>query len=102
MGEVSLTEEVKYERTPFGKDMLKHFAFDPAWKNLNHGIIALMLILLFQNFDSFVQARSVQLLELFEISNERTKMNVMLDLISLFATGILNCWMSPEQLWPNS
>ncbi|TVY17556.1 Hercynylcysteine sulfoxide lyase [Lachnellula arida] len=37
MGEVSLNEEAKYERTPFGKDMLKHFLFDPAWKNLNHG-----------------------------------------------------------------
>ncbi|KAG0653097.1 PLP-dependent C-S lyase [Hyphodiscus hymeniophilus] len=25
------------KRTPFGKEMLKHFLFDPSFKNLNHG-----------------------------------------------------------------
>lgn len=34
MGEVSLDNE----RTPFGKEMLKHFLFDPHYKNLNQGI----------------------------------------------------------------
>ena len=26
-----------YKRTPFGKEMLKHFLFNPNFKNLNHG-----------------------------------------------------------------
>lgn len=26
-----------YERTPFGKQMLKHFAFGPGYRSLNHG-----------------------------------------------------------------
>jgi hypothetical protein len=34
MGEVSLGNG----RTPFGKEMLKHFLFDPNFKNLNQGI----------------------------------------------------------------
>jgi hercynylcysteine S-oxide lyase len=34
MGEVSLNDG----RTPFGKEMLKHFLFDPNFKNLNQGI----------------------------------------------------------------
>jgi hypothetical protein len=34
MEEVSLNNE----RTPFGKEMLKHFLFDPDYKNLNQGI----------------------------------------------------------------
>lgn len=34
MGEVSLDDG----RTPFGKGMLKHFLFDPSFKNLNQGI----------------------------------------------------------------
>ncbi|KAG4422022.1 hypothetical protein IFR04_004881 [Cadophora malorum] len=37
MGEVSLEPSPTYERTPFGKEMLKHFLFDPSYKNLNHG-----------------------------------------------------------------
>ncbi|KAL2070800.1 hypothetical protein VTL71DRAFT_13826 [Oculimacula yallundae] len=37
MGEVSLEPSPTYERTPFGKEMLKHFSFDPSYKNLNHG-----------------------------------------------------------------
>lgn len=28
------------EPTPFGKPMLKHWLFDPAYKSLNHGIDA--------------------------------------------------------------
>ncbi|TVY78146.1 Hercynylcysteine sulfoxide lyase [Lachnellula suecica] len=36
MGEAPLNDTT-YERTPFGKEMLKHFSFDPAFKNLNHG-----------------------------------------------------------------
>lgn len=27
----------RYERTPFGKEMLKHFALQPGYRNLNHG-----------------------------------------------------------------
>jgi hypothetical protein len=38
MGEVSLDDVSTYKRTPFGKEMLKHFLFDPDYKNLNHGI----------------------------------------------------------------
>ncbi|KAH8678855.1 pyridoxal phosphate-dependent transferase [Tricladium varicosporioides] len=37
MGEASPNSVSKYERTPFGKEMLKHFLFDPKFKNLNHG-----------------------------------------------------------------
>ena len=37
MGEVSLDVASTYKRTPFGKEMLKHFLFDPSYKNLNHG-----------------------------------------------------------------
>ncbi|RDL30800.1 PLP-dependent transferase [Venustampulla echinocandica] len=38
MGEVSLNNgNAKYERIPFGSEMLKQFLFDPAYKNLNHG-----------------------------------------------------------------
>jgi hypothetical protein len=33
-----LQDGPKYERTPFGKEMLKHFLMDPSYKNLNHGI----------------------------------------------------------------
>lgn len=39
MGEASQNGVSKYERTPFGKEMLKHFLFDPKFKNLNHGTI---------------------------------------------------------------
>jgi hypothetical protein len=34
---LSVKDEPKYERTAFGKDMLKHFLFDPTYKNMNHG-----------------------------------------------------------------
>jgi hypothetical protein len=34
MGEVSL----EYGPAPFGKEMLKHFLFNPDFKNLNQGI----------------------------------------------------------------
>ena len=44
MGEVSLNGDTKYERTPFGKEMLKHFLFDPTYKNLNHGTLAAMFM----------------------------------------------------------
>ncbi|KAF8861732.1 aminotransferase family protein-like protein [Acephala macrosclerotiorum] len=37
MGEVSLDNAPEYESTPFGKEMLKHFLIDPAYRNLNHG-----------------------------------------------------------------
>lgn len=30
--------------TPFGRPMLKHFLFDPKYKNLNHGIISHLLV----------------------------------------------------------
>ncbi|CAG8961717.1 hypothetical protein HYFRA_00006257 [Hymenoscyphus fraxineus] len=29
--------EKKYERVPFGKEMLKQFSFDPEYTNINHG-----------------------------------------------------------------
>jgi hypothetical protein len=37
MEELSL-DEFGFGSTPFGKQMLKHFLFDPAYKNLNHGM----------------------------------------------------------------
>lgn len=40
MGEVSLDHAPGYEPTPFGKEMLKHFLFDPTYKNMNHGTFA--------------------------------------------------------------
>lgn len=30
--------KVVYEKTPFGKEMRKHFLFDQKWKNMNHGM----------------------------------------------------------------
>lgn len=30
-------KDTTYPRTPFGKEMLKHFNFDPAYRNMNHG-----------------------------------------------------------------
>jgi len=47
MGHISLEEGVKYERTPFGKAMLKHFLFDPGYKNLNHGTNSRMVLNMF-------------------------------------------------------
>ncbi|KAH8809029.1 aminotransferase family protein-like protein [Xylogone sp. PMI_703] len=35
--QIDSNDEVAYERTPFGKEMRKHFLFDPKWKNINHG-----------------------------------------------------------------
>ncbi|KAK2759770.1 hypothetical protein FQN54_002504 [Arachnomyces sp. PD_36] len=35
--ELSSNDNPSYERTPFGKEMLKHFAFEPGYRNLNHG-----------------------------------------------------------------
>ena len=40
MGEISISNETIHERTPFGKEMRKHFLFDASWKNLNHGSAA--------------------------------------------------------------
>ncbi len=37
MGEVSLNSTPGYAKTPFGKEMLKHFMISPSYKNLNHG-----------------------------------------------------------------
>lgn len=34
---ISEPASTTYSPTPFGKEMLKHFQFDPAYKNLNHG-----------------------------------------------------------------
>jgi hypothetical protein len=49
MSEVSLEEESKYERTPFGKEMLKHFLFDPTFKNLNHGAFSFWSLILHES-----------------------------------------------------
>lgn len=38
MGDISIKDAPTYERIPFGKEMLKHFLFDPAFRNLNHGL----------------------------------------------------------------
>ena len=38
LGEVSLNDSNTYKATPFGKEMAKHFLFEPGWRNLNHGI----------------------------------------------------------------
>ncbi|KAH8602091.1 pyridoxal phosphate-dependent transferase [Bisporella sp. PMI_857] len=35
--DLTVPNSSKYERTPFGKEMLKHFPLDPRYKNLNHG-----------------------------------------------------------------
>ncbi|KAK6600530.1 hypothetical protein H4I96_07856 [Botrytis cinerea] len=37
LGEVSLNDSNTYKATPFGKEMAKHFLFEPGWRNLNHG-----------------------------------------------------------------
>jgi hypothetical protein len=40
MGDLSIAgDSTSYERTPFGRQMLKHFLFDPAYKNFNHGTV---------------------------------------------------------------
>jgi len=49
MSEVSLKEKSKYERTPFGKEMLKHFLLDQTFKNLNHGTCPSCLLLLHES-----------------------------------------------------
>ncbi|EKD21658.1 uncharacterized protein L3040_004881 [Drepanopeziza brunnea f. sp. 'multigermtubi'] len=36
MGEAQSPSPI-YRRTPFGKDMLKHFSIDPSYVNINHG-----------------------------------------------------------------
>lgn len=36
---LALPSETKYERTPFGKEMLKHFYLDSEYHNINHGSI---------------------------------------------------------------
>jgi selenocysteine lyase/cysteine desulfurase len=35
--EKSLIAPTQLKPTPFGKEMAKHFLFDPKWKNMNHG-----------------------------------------------------------------
>ncbi|QSZ28501.1 hypothetical protein DSL72_002998 [Monilinia vaccinii-corymbosi] len=37
LGEVALNDSITYQATPFGKEMAKHFLFEPGWRNLNHG-----------------------------------------------------------------
>ena len=38
MGEITMDDAAtQYERTPFGKEMKKHFLIDPSYRNLNHG-----------------------------------------------------------------
>lgn len=37
LGEASLNDSITYQATPFGKEMAKHFYFEPEWRNLNHG-----------------------------------------------------------------
>jgi hypothetical protein len=44
MGDISFKHESAYARTPFGKEMLKHFLFDASFKNLNQGINASPLL----------------------------------------------------------
>ena len=51
MGEVSLDNG----RTPFGKEMLKHFLFDPNFKNLNQGDFSHSTIP-YWNIDIYYQA----------------------------------------------
>lgn len=36
--EASPQSHQKYERVPFGKEMLKQFSFDPEYHNVNHGM----------------------------------------------------------------
>jgi len=50
MGDITIEDVPKYERTPFGKEMLKHFLFDPNYKNLNHGIMSSQSSLLSQSY----------------------------------------------------
>jgi len=54
MGEVSLEDGC----TPFGKEMLKHFLFDPNFKNLNQGILQHSMVSN-RNIDTSQQALSV-------------------------------------------
>ncbi|KAJ5826283.1 hypothetical protein N7474_003421 [Penicillium riverlandense] len=37
MADLAINDTTKDQLTPFGKPMLKHWLFDPAYKNLNHG-----------------------------------------------------------------
>lgn len=38
MADLAINKTTKDQLTPFGKPMLKHWVFDPAYKNLNHGM----------------------------------------------------------------
>ncbi|RFU29866.1 hypothetical protein B7463_g6462, partial [Scytalidium lignicola] len=47
-----------YEKTSFGKEMKKHFLFDPKWKNLNHGMNPLSLSSHSTSAKHFIQCES--------------------------------------------
>jgi hypothetical protein len=60
MGATSLNDGAKYERTPFGKEMRKHFSFDPTFRNLNHGTVPYLYNHTpISKLTSFLQARLV-------------------------------------------
>ena len=93
IGEVSLDEG----RTPFGKEMLKHFLFDSNFKSLNHGIFAC------SNLSNVVidinnQAPLVASLGLFARSSKSTRKPVKRPQIHSSATRIPNSWTSLEPL----
>jgi hypothetical protein len=52
MKEVSLDNG----QTPFGREMLKHFCFDPSFKNLNQGNFSLSIVFSW-NINVFYQGR---------------------------------------------
>jgi hypothetical protein len=58
MGEACLDDETSHQRTPFGKEMLKHFLFDPGFRNLNHGSSPISALSAMAN--TILQARLVQ------------------------------------------
>ena len=38
MADLAINDTTQNQVTPFGKPMLKHWLFDPTYRNLNHGM----------------------------------------------------------------
>jgi hypothetical protein len=92
MGEVSLDDG----RTPFGKEMLKHFLFDPKFKNLNQGIFP-RSIASRRNIDISHQAPLDAFPVLSARSNRNIRKHAKLPLIHSSAMTIRNSSTSLEQ-----
>jgi hypothetical protein len=93
MGEVSLEDG----RTPFGKQMLKHFRFDPNFINLNQGILPHSAVTNW-NFNTSQQGLSALSPTLFARNSENIKTLVNADRTHSFVMITPGSWMCLERL----